>query len=182
MSVTINIGFQQIWNADSALDSTVKIGQGSEIFVGDTIIDPSGRRYVITAFGAFDSINLIYNDCEFVELVDAANILPIIGGQGWAANTSRNYENAGIGFGTSRFPNSTNDTSVIASISLTSTLLTAAIVQVQVAGSVVSEVSLSGLAATSIQMATFIVPVGSSYELVNTSGAASLVYLKELAL
>lgn len=179
MSQTIYTGSQQNYYVNGALDSTIILSQGQVPNVNDIIYDTSaGVEWRITVVGTLNEAGDTYTGMEFKEVVDEVNILPVLDAKGWEVNTDRSYANAGIGLGTTRTPSTTNDTMVMASISLTSTLLTAATVQVQVAGSVVAEISAS----TNIQMATFLVPANSSYELVTTSGTASLVYLKEISL
>lgn len=183
MSQTIYYGTQGNWYVNGPPDSVTILCCGQTLNVNDIVLDTSTNiEYRITALGIYDSSTETWTGTAFKQAVFDANILATLNSQGWNVNTSRSYANAGIGFSSVRSPSSTNDVMVVASISLTSTLLTAATVQFQVAGSVMTEVSLGGLAATATQTATFIVPAGSSYELVNTSGTAAITYLKEVSL
>jgi hypothetical protein len=112
------------------------------------------------------------------------NILTILA-QTWGLNTSRGYvQRSSPAFSTSYTPSTTNDTQVIATVSLTSTLLATAQVNVQVnTGSgfvTIAENSLSGVAATTIRSVTFTVPANASYQLVSVSGTASITQVMEL--
>jgi hypothetical protein len=113
-------------------------------------------------------------------------VLEILAAAGWGLNTSRDYaQRSSPAFSTSYTPSATNDTQVIATVSLTSTLLTASEVQVQVnTGSgfvTVAEQSVTGVDATSIYPVTFTVPTSASYQLVSVSGTASIVQIMELS-
>ncbi len=183
MSQVLYIGAQQNWYINGAPDSTLILNQGGEIHMNDIVLDTtSGIEYRVTAIGDFDVDTQTYINMAFKEVVDETNILSVLSEQGYEVNIPRSYANAGVGIGTPRTPSSTNDTLVIASISLNSTLLAPATVECQVDGNLVAEVSLSGLVATLVQTVTFIVPAGSAYQLATISGSASLVYLKELSL
>jgi hypothetical protein len=109
------------------------------------------------------------------------NILGMIENEGWNINTASSLSSPGISFGTVRTPSPTNDTSVYVTIGLSSTILTAATVNINIAGSTIGQLSLSGLSATESDFANFRVPANSSYELVVTSGSPTLIYLKELS-
>lgn len=87
-------------------------------------------------------------------------------------------------FGTSRTPNAAYDTLVTASIAQTSTVLTPADAFFQInygSGFVtVGEFKLSGLAASMTTTSTYPVPMGDSYQIVNSSGTNAIAYLHEI--
>src|SRR5690348_11898641 len=181
MSATIWPGFQQNWYINGDPDSTLVLGQGGIIYKYDIIVDSTtGNEYIITGWSAYDSDTQTYTGCTFQQFTTNDTILPILSASGWQINTTRGYvPRSSPAFNTSYTPSATNDTQVIAVISLTSTLLLAAQVNIQVdSGSgflTISEESLSGIAATSIRTVTITVPAGSSYKLVNTTGTVSIV-------
>lgn len=114
------------------------------------------------------------------------NVLAMLNSAGWLINTSRSYsQRSSPAFSTSYTPSTTNDTQVIAVISLTSTVLLAAQVNIQVntgsGFSTIAEEGLSGLAATSVRSITFTVPANASYQLVSVSGSTSITQIKELS-
>lgn len=120
------------------------------------------------------------------EIAMPQNILAMLNTAGWNIDTARSYvQRSSPTFSTSYSPSATNDTQVLATISLTSTILTSAQVNIQInpgSGFVtLCEESLSGLAATSIRSVNFTVPAGSSYQLVNSSGTASITQIMELS-
>jgi hypothetical protein len=100
---------------------------------------------------------------------------------GAQTNTSRSYTAVSSpAFNSPRTPSTTNDTSVVLTCSLTSTLLTPASVTIQVDGTTIGTLSFSGVAAANTQSTSFIVPIGSAYKFVQTSGVSSIVSLYEL--
>ena len=118
------------------------------------------------------------------EIADSANILGILGAS-WGINTSRSYvQRSSPAFDTPYMPSATNDTNVIATVSLTSTLLTAAEVDVQInTGSgfvTLIQESMSGISASSTCPLAFTVPAGASYRLTSISGTTSIVQIMEL--
>lgn len=120
-------------------------------------------------------------------MVFDSNITSVLNSVGWEINTSRSYSaRTSAAFGTSYTPSASNDTQVIASVKLSSTVLLASTVDIQVdTGSgftTILELSVSGLAATMTQSATFIVPAGASYKLVQSVGGSSIIYINELSL
>lgn len=187
MSVTIIGQYQQDW-ACSGIDSTMILGQGGILYVGDRMIDTATvRRYRITGTGTFDSPSQTYTGVNYVEDVTDDRILAVIAEKGWNVNTSRSYsQRTSPAFNTSYAPSSTNDTQVQVSISLTSTVLTAATVDIEVdSGSgfvTIAQLSLSGLAATATQLASFLVPAGASYKLVQSSGTSLITSIYEVNL
>jgi hypothetical protein len=121
------------------------------------------------------------------EIVMPQNILAILNNVGWQINTPRSYvPRTSPAFSTPYTPSTINDTQVCAAISLTSTLLGSSEVEVQInngSGFVtIFPLILSGVAATHVEPATFIVPANSSYQLVNLSGTASISSIMELSL
>lgn len=130
-------------------------------------------------------VNNTANAMVWNEIADSASILSILSSVGWKINTARSYsQRSSPSFNTSYTPSSTNDTQVVITVSLTSTVLTAAQVNVQVNSGAsyvtIAEEGLSGLAATNIRSISLIVPANSSYQLVNSSGSASIVSIMEL--
>lgn len=119
-------------------------------------------------------------------MVFDANILSVINSQGWKINTNRNYTpQSSPAFNTAYSPSSTNDFTIVASISLSSTLLTTATVEIQVntgsGFSTIAQASLSGIDATFTQVVNFSVPAGASYKLVQSSGtSSSIVSIEQL--
>lgn len=117
-------------------------------------------------------------------IITDKNLNSALANAGWALNTSRDYSPITLAFGTSRTPNLNNDVEVIANISQSSILITAATVSVQVNTSgtwvVLGTPSLSGLAGSQINMITFIVPKGASYRFVLTSGTNAILNINEL--
>ena len=115
--------------------------------------------------------------------VTDVNILNVIKSQGWNINTSRSYSlRSSPAFNTPYTPSLTNDTLVVAVVSLASTILTAGTVLFQVDNVTISEASISGLAATEGSSMTCLVPANSSYQLVNSSGTSSIVSLNEISM
>lgn len=116
-------------------------------------------------------------------LITSMNIMSYINQAGWNLDTARSSSNGLLSFGSSRTPNTNVDTFVTVSISQTSTLLVPAsvLVQLNYGGGMVNhaQLQLSGIAATQIQPCTFLVPKGSSYQFVSSSGTNSIVYCKE---
>lgn len=116
------------------------------------------------------------------------NILSMINGAGWKINTARNFsQRSSPAFNTSYMPSSTNDTTVIVSVNLTSTLLVPATVNLQVdTGSgfftIIPFNLPSSIALTLPFSGTIPVPPGSSYKLNQTSGGGSIVNIYELSL
>lgn len=114
------------------------------------------------------------------------NILSMINSAGWKINTARSYvQRTSPAFSTSYTPSTTNDTEVTISVSLTSTLITAATVNFQIdSGSGFITILPLSIPATSISPdirgATLTVPPGSSYRLVQASGTSSIVSIYEL--
>lgn len=120
------------------------------------------------------------------KIVDNANILNVLSAAGWKINTNRNYvQRSSPAFNTSYTPSTTNDTDVIAVVTLTSTLVTTAEVEIQVnsgAGfGIIAIESLSGLAATTIRSFPFAVPTNGSYKLISVSGTTSISQVMELS-
>lgn len=113
------------------------------------------------------------------------NVLSNLDIAGWEINTSRSYsQRSSAAFATDYTPSLTNDTQVIASISLTSTLITASevdvLVNTGVGNIVIAKESLGGLVATSDKSISFIVPAGASYRLSQVSGTSSIIQIMEL--
>lgn len=138
-----------------------------------------------TSGDIFQCVNNTSSSMIWQKICSSSNILSLISNSGWNINTSRSYSlRSSPSFSTSYTPSITNDTTVIAVLSLTSTLLTSATVEFQVnSGSgyiTIGESSISGLAATNIQTITCFVPANSEYQLINSSGTASIVSLNEL--
>jgi hypothetical protein len=119
------------------------------------------------------------------EIVMPQNILGVLNNAGWDINTARSYvQRSSPAFSTSYAPSVTNDTQVVVILSLTSTILTASQVNIQIdSGSgfvTTAEESLSGLEALSTRSVTFTVPADANYQLVNSSGTASIIQIMEL--
>jgi hypothetical protein len=119
--------------------------------------------------------------------VTDANIKNVLENTGWKLNTGRAYSSVSSPvFNSSRTPSATNDVQILASVSLTSTLLTPASVTIQIDGgsgfNTVATLSLAGVAAANTQTSSLIVPRDSSYKLVQASGVSSIVSLYELVL
>lgn len=98
----------------------------------------------------------------------------------------RDYTTPSLSFSTPRTPNTDYDTFVLVSFTQTSTLITAATIDIQVntSGSwvTIASLSLSGLAATQVQSGSFIVPKGAQYQFISSSGSNTITLLKELSL
>lgn len=122
------------------------------------------------------------------KMIFDVNILSVLDSQGWEINTPRSYAHrTSAAFNTSYTPSVTNDTQVLATVSLTSTLLTSATIDIEIdSGSgfvIVASGSLSGLAASDSKPFSFIVPANSAYKIVSASGASnSITSIYELSL
>jgi hypothetical protein len=119
------------------------------------------------------------------EIAMPQNILSMLSGAGWQINTSRNYvQRTSPAFSTPYIPSTTNDTQVIVVVTLTSTLLTTAEVNIQVntglGYTIVAESSVSGVAATNVYSMTFTVPANASYQVATVSGSTSITQIMEL--
>lgn len=120
------------------------------------------------------------------KMVFDANILAVLSTQGWQLNTARSYTpRSSPAFSAEYTPSATNDTYVTATLSLTSTLLVNATVELQVnSGSGYSTVDVAAvpnISATLPQCLKGIVPAGASYQLVQSSGSDStIVSINEL--
>jgi hypothetical protein len=188
MSTIIYPASQQVWSGTGVPSSTIVLGQGGTIYLGDFYIDANTLAlYNFTSLGSFDSDTQTYSDCTFQEIATSVNVLSVLNNAGWNLNTSRSYSlRSSPAFSTAYTPSVTNDTLVCAIVSVTSTVLTAGTVLFQVnSGSgfvTICEASITGLAATNIQTITCLVPANASYQLVNSSGTASIVSLNELQL
>ena len=103
-------------------------------------------------------------------------------------NSSRPYSIiSSPDFGIDYSPSLTNDTFVLASIQMANTLSTTTTVTADIdTGSgfeTVATIAMSGVAATSIQVVSFIVPLGTTYRLAKTgNGQNTFVSLSELGL
>lgn len=135
----------------------------------------------------FMCINAVTSDYLWQQITTSANILSNIDSAGWNVNTARSYSlMSSPAFNTSYKPSTTNDTMVSAVVSCTSTLITPGTVLFEVnAGSgfsTIGEFSTSGIAASLFGTITCLVPANSSYQLVNSSGTASIISLNEVQL
>lgn len=115
----------------------------------------------------------------------SSNIESVLLNAGWNLNTSRSYSlRSSPAFNTSYSPSSTNDCYVICVVSVTSTLLTPGTVLFQSNDSgsflTIGEASVSGVAASSSQTISCIIPANKSYKLLNSSGTASIISINEL--
>lgn len=177
--------YQGDWSC-AGIDSTMILGQGGILYVGDRMIDTdTSERYRITGLGTFDVDTQTYTGVTYIKEVTDANLLSELGEKGWNINTNRSYsQRTSPAFDTSYTPSITNDTNVNVSVSLTSTILLDGTVGIEVdTGSgftTISQISLSGLAATMIQSASFLVPAGASYKLVQASGTSSIISIYEI--
>jgi|SRR5882757_2312555 len=122
------------------------------------------------------------------KMVFDANILSVLDTQGWKLNTSRSYApRSSPAFATSYTPSVTNDIQVLATLSLSSTLLTSAMIDIQIDNGTgfitIASGSLSGLAATDAKCFSFIVPANSTYKIISASGSSnSITSIYELTL
>ena len=184
MSTIIYPQFQQVWSGTGAPSSTIVLGQGGTIYLGDFYIDTNTYNlYNFISLGSFDSDTQTYSDCTFQEIATSANVLSVLNNVGWNLNTSRSYSlRSSPAFSTYYTPSVTNDTLVCAIVSVTSTVLTAGTVLFQVNSETVGEASITGLAATNIQTITSLVPANAEYQLINSSGTASIISINEVQL
>lgn len=188
MSTTIWPSSQNYWYTVGNPQSVMILGQGGSISVGDIVLDNvENEFYVLTDVGTYDSSSQTYTGVTFKKQVFDENILSVLSDQGWKVNTTRSYTNrSSPAFSTSYQPSTTNDTQVVASVALTSTLLTAATVDFQVDSgsgfSTMAVISLSGLAATSTQVINCLVPAGAHYKLISASGSDSITSINEMTL
>lgn len=121
------------------------------------------------------------------EIVNPSNISSIISSNGWNLNKARSYSQiSSPAFNTSYTPSATNDFMVNCIVNVTSTLVTPGTVLFQIndgSGYVTrGEASVSGIAASIFQTITCLVPANSSYQLLNSSGTATIVSLNELTM
>ena len=140
-----------------------------------------------TSNNIFQCVDITSGDMIWQKISTDKDILSIINSAGWKLNISRAYSlRSSPSFNTSYQPSTTNDTNISVIISLTSTSVTPAQVDLQVdTGSgfnVVQTCSISGLAATTINTLNLIVPASAHYKLVNSSGSASITSINELSL
>jgi hypothetical protein len=140
-----------------------------------------------TSNNIFQCVDLTASAMIWQQIATTNNIFSIINILGWEINTSRNYSlRSSPAFATSYQPSVTNDTQVSAVISLTSTLITAATVDLQVdtggGFSTISQISVSGLSATAIHTITCLVPANAHYKLIQVSGTSSIVSINEIQL
>jgi hypothetical protein len=181
---TIFPALAQDWDSSGLPGSSITMGQGGILSICDRVRDTTtGKHYRCTIVGTFDNIDT-YTGCSFVLDIDDNNLLSTIEDKGWETNTARSWQSVSSpAFSTPRSPNSTNDTKVLAIVSLTSTLVIAAEVDAQIdsgSGYVTRATeSLSGLAATTKRTLEFTVPANSSYQLIS-SGTASIISVSEL--
>lgn len=185
MYTTIMPGFQQNWNCSGAPESTIVLGQGGELFVGDLIIDTNTNiQYRCMNIGVFDN-NATYTGVQWVQVCDSGTFQAVSNQAGWNVNTSRSYfTRTSPAFDTVYTPNASNDTQVTAVLILSSTSSTLAQVDVQIdygSGFItVIQESLSGIDATIVRSITFMVQANSSYKLVPVSGTTSITQIMEL--
>lgn len=175
---------RQDWNSSGVPGNTIVLQQGGTLFVNDRVLDiNTGRRYICTVVGIFDNVDT-YSGCAFIEDIDETNLLPKIESEGWEANTARDYITQNRAFNTSYQPSDTNDVELSGSISLTSTLILAATVDIQVdtgSGFVMRErLSVSGIASTQIFPFSITIPVGAHYKLIQVSGVSSIININEV--
>lgn len=165
--------------------------------------DPTTSEPIVSAAGIpsnwlFYWWNLTTNDifvCQdgsasplaWFKQANSANIASMIGSSlGWDLNTPRAYTPVTLAFNTARAPSETNDVLVLANISQTSTLIASSNITVQIdSGSGFEDKAnliLSGVAASLTQCCTFLVPKGSSYKIIKSSGAGSIAAINEITL
>ncbi len=109
----------------------------------------------------------------WLKVVNSSNIAEMIPESTWS------IASASVAFNSPRTPSSTENVSVVASFSQTSTLLASSVVQVQLKlgekWAVIGTVSLSGLVTTQTNSITFDVPKGVEYRYISVSGSNSVV-------
>jgi hypothetical protein len=196
MSTTIMPGFQQDWNCQEAPSSTIVLGQGGTLYVGDRIINTETNfQYRCVNVGPFDG-NTTYTGCEFTEITDASSFAIVAASIGWAVNTTRGYtQRNSPAFNTSYTPSTTNDTKVIVNFSMTYLLGSLTTVNGELNSGngfqiiVVKQLSfgLSSVLGSITQGDSFelYVPAGCSYQIsqvANGGGSNSLVSIWELSM
>ncbi len=182
LSATIWPGFQQDWYIDGAPDSTLVLGQGGTIYVGDTVRDTVvGKSYSVVSVGAFDPDTQTYTDVTFKEYIFSANINDFID-----INQPRSWQTVSLAVNTARTPNTSKDVHVKVVADLNSTLLTPARVNLQIRTAVSPDVwttydsqGLSGLLTTTPGTSNLLVPANSTYRF-TTSGSVTNINVFEL--
>ncbi len=167
-------------------------------------VDPTGTEPVVSGFSLpanwlFYWWNTATNDIFYcvdatatplvwIKEVNATNIAAVLLALGWKINTTRAYTTPTLTFNTPRTPNATNDTFVVANVTMAITLLQNCTISAQIdSGSgygVIAQCSLTVAAASTMGAAlSFLVPANLPYKLVSSgNGTNTIVNAHELTM